>query len=83
MEEPESSVFPKTQYDLMRLFAWLSSEPRLGFPFAITTHSPYILSSFNNLIYAGQLGQDNGLKRRSRLTNGIGLSREPQGVQHP
>jgi len=57
VEEPELSIFPKTQYDLMRLFAWLSSEPRLNFPFAITTHSPYILSSFNNLIYAGQLAK--------------------------
>lgn len=67
VEEPESSVFPKTQYDLMRLFAWLSSEPRLNFPFAITTHSPYILSSFNNLIYAGQLGQDKRLKKKIKI----------------
>jgi hypothetical protein len=58
VEEPELSIFPKTQYDLVRLFAWLSSEPRLSFPFAITTHSPYTLSSFNNLIYAGQLARE-------------------------
>jgi hypothetical protein len=55
VEEPESSVFPNTQYDLMRLFAWLSSEPRLNFHFAITTHSPYILSSLNNLLEAWQV----------------------------
>lgn len=55
VEEPESSVFPKTQYDLMRLFAWLSSEPRLSFRFAVTTHSPYVLSAFNNLIEATQV----------------------------
>ena len=54
VEEPESNVFPKTQYDLMRLFAWLSSEPRLDFQFAITTHSPYILTSFNALLGAGK-----------------------------
>jgi hypothetical protein len=57
VEEPELSIFPKSQYLLMRLFAWLSSEDRLNFPFAITTHSPYILSSFNNLIEAGQIAK--------------------------
>jgi hypothetical protein len=55
VEEPELSVFPGTQYELIKLFAWLASEKRLEFPFVITTHSPYTLSSFNNLIYAGQL----------------------------
>jgi hypothetical protein len=55
VEEPESSVFPKTQYDLIRLFAWLSNEPALSVPFAITTHSPYVLSAFNNLIEAAQV----------------------------
>jgi hypothetical protein len=55
VEEPELSIFPKTQYDLMRLFTWISNEPRLGFSFTITTHSPYILSSFNNLLEAWQV----------------------------
>jgi len=62
MEEPELSVFPKTQYNLMRLLAWLSNEPQLDFSFVVTTHSPYILSSFNNLIYAGQLGENEALR---------------------
>ncbi len=59
MEEPELSVFPETQYELMRLVAWISGERRLGFQFVITTHSPYILSSFNNLIEAGQAARNN------------------------
>jgi putative AbiEii toxin of type IV toxin-antitoxin system len=67
IEEPELSVFPSTQYDLMRLFAWLAGEERLKFPFVITTHSPYVLSSFNNLIYAGQLGQDRRLKKKIKI----------------
>jgi len=58
VEEPESSVFPKTQYNLVRLFAWLAKEPTLNISLAITTHSPYTLSSFNNLIYAGQLANE-------------------------
>ncbi|MGP8251434.1 MAG: AAA family ATPase [Terracidiphilus sp.] len=59
VEEPELSVFPKTQYDLMRLVSWIAAEPRLGFQFAITTHSPYILTAFNNLIEAGQAARNN------------------------
>lgn len=67
IEEPELSIFPSTQYELMRLFAWLSGEKRLEFPFVITTHSPYTLSSFNNLIFAGQLGQDEKLKKKIKI----------------
>jgi hypothetical protein len=55
IEEPELSIFPGTQYELMRLFAWLSGEKRLEFPFVITTHSPYILTAFNDLIKAGYI----------------------------
>lgn len=58
VEEPEAHIFPNTQYDLMRLFAWLSYETWFSFSFAITTHSPYILTAFNNLIMAGQLAKE-------------------------
>ena len=58
VEEPELSVFPKTQYDLTRLFAYLSSEPSLSFRFAVTTHSPYILTAFNDLIKAGLIAEE-------------------------
>ena len=58
LEEPEANVFPETQYELMQLFAWLASDPILDFSWAITTHSPYVLSSFNNLIMAGQLANE-------------------------
>jgi hypothetical protein len=58
IEEPEVGIFPKTQYDLVCLFAWLSNWPELNLSLAITTHSPYTLSSFNNLIFAGQLATE-------------------------
>jgi hypothetical protein len=54
IEEPEANVFPNTQLQLVRLFAWLASDPILAFSWVITTHSPYILSAFGNLIKAGQ-----------------------------
>jgi len=59
LEEPEANIFPSTQYDLIRLFSWLSRETRTDFSWVITTHSPYILSSFNNLIEAGQAARNN------------------------
>ena len=62
LEEPEASVFPSTQYELVRLFALLSHQQSLDFSWVITTHSPYVLSSFNNLIYAGQLGENEALR---------------------
>ena len=58
IEEPEASVFPQTQYDLVRELVGLSNEADFRPDFTITTHSPYILSSFNNLIEAGQVVRD-------------------------
>ena len=59
LEEPEANIFPKTQYDLVKLFAWLANDEILDFSWVITTHSPYILSAFNNLIEAGQAARNN------------------------
>lgn len=67
VEEPESNVFPSTQYDLVRIFARMSNEPILDASWVITTHSPYILSSFNNLIYAGQIGRDKRLAKKIKI----------------
>jgi hypothetical protein len=54
IEEPEASVFPQTQYDLVRELTALVNEVKFQPHFTITTHSPYILTAFNNLIKAGQ-----------------------------
>ncbi|WP_420236493.1 AAA family ATPase [Telmatobacter bradus] len=64
IEEPELGVFPNTQNDLVRLLAWFANFDSLWLSYAITTHSPYILSAFNNLILAGQLGQKAPLKKK-------------------
>ncbi len=59
IEEPELSVFPSTQNELVRLLAWLANQRSLWMDYAITTHSPYILTAFNNLIEAGQAARNN------------------------
>jgi predicted ATPase len=54
IEEPEAHLFPVAQkqiIDLVSLFANHNKNQIL-----LTTHSPYILSSFNNLLYAHKLG---------------------------
>jgi predicted ATPase len=58
IEEPELSLFPATQMDLTRsLISSLNfgDKDRLF----IATHSPYILTALNNLMYAWQVGQEN------------------------
>ena len=59
IEEPESSVFPKTQYQFAKLTALLANSDLLWKSYVITTHSPYILSAFGNLIKAGDVGRTN------------------------
>ncbi len=65
LEEPEMSVFPSTQYDLVRIFARIANEPILDAHWVITTHSPYILSAFDNLIKAGLVGDISGDHREA------------------
>ena len=50
-EEPEENLFPSTQYELVK---WMAKQINTtqGNSLCIATHSPYILSSFNNLIQA-------------------------------
>lgn len=57
IEEPEAHLFPNTQKLIVRLLARLFNNTTTNFQIIITTHSPYMLSSFNNLIQAGRLKQ--------------------------
>ena len=61
IEEPEMNLFPKTQLDVCKEVASRVNDSLMD-RVLITTHSPYILTSINNLIYAWQVGQ-NQLKR--------------------
>jgi predicted ATPase len=51
IEEPEANLFPTAQNEIIR---YLVSVCNVKFPeseLVITTHSPYILSTFNNLLF--------------------------------
>ena len=53
VEEPESHLFPLAQKKLIELLSAMVKGERSN-SLVITTHSPYILSSINNLLFAHQ-----------------------------
>jgi hypothetical protein len=63
VEEPEAHLFPDAQEQITRLISFLRHNAKHEVAFVITTHSPYILAAFNNLIKAGSMVKQNpGLK---------------------
>lgn len=56
IEEPEAHLAPKAQKLIIELITLLFRENKNQI--LITTHSPYILTAFNNLIYAGNVGKE-------------------------
>jgi energy-coupling factor transporter ATP-binding protein EcfA2 len=56
LEEPEENLYPFTQRELIYQMVALLNGPRAHNLF-ITTHSPYILTSVNNLLFASEVGK--------------------------
>lgn len=54
LEEPEENIFPKTQYQLVKWLVQMMNVSE-GNSISMTTHSPYILSSLNNMIQAAEV----------------------------
>ncbi len=54
IEEPEAHLFPNAQKSIVQLLA-RTFNSNSNYQLFITTHSPYILAAFNNLIEAGRL----------------------------
>lgn len=57
IEEPEAHLFPEAQKEISNLIALMSNVENSQV--IITTHSPYILASINNLILANKVGSEN------------------------
>jgi hypothetical protein len=55
IEEPEAHLFPIAQKRIVQILARTFNNHNSNFQIIVTTHSPYILSSFNNLLQAGRL----------------------------
>ena len=59
-EEPEAHLYPLTQYEIFKLIGlYLSNKFNQGI---ITTHSPYIMSALNNLLFAFKIGNKDAKK---------------------
>jgi len=56
IEEPEMNLYPFSQKDLLEFI--IERIRRTSDKLIITTHSPYILTSLDNLVQAGNVGSD-------------------------
>ena len=64
IEEPEAHLYPESQKKIVELIAAVANIASSPLQFVITTHSPYILSSFNNLMEAGNILEESPLKAK-------------------
>jgi hypothetical protein len=69
IEEPEAHLYPEAQREMVYLIAFALNinendniVDQTKNQAIITTHSPYILASFNNLIYADKVGRNKNCK---------------------
>ncbi|MEO5359332.1 MAG: ATP-binding protein [Nitrospirota bacterium] len=58
VEEPEAHLYPKAQRKLVELISYVMNATNSQM--IITTHSPYILTSLNNLIFANNVAKKSG-----------------------
>lgn len=66
IEEPETHLFPESQKTVVEIIANIYNLFRRESGFFITTHSPYILTAFNNLIQA----ENTRFEVKERFDNG-------------
>ena len=66
VEEPEAHLFPTAQSEIISLIALICNE-NIKNTFTITTHSPYILTAFNNLIQAGNVAASKNYQNLEEL----------------
>jgi predicted ATP-dependent endonuclease of OLD family len=73
IEEPESHLFPDSQKLIVELISIVNNA---GHSVLITTHSPYVLGSINNLIYAGLLPEICGEAAERILDRNLWLKKD-------
>ena len=69
IEEPELNLFPKAQKKLMEFF--VENINTNGHSFLLPTHSPYIVSTLGNLIYAHKIGNLDNKKYSEEVKKSI------------
>ncbi len=74
IEEPEAHLFPEAQREIAHLIALVSNLNQSQV--VITTHSPYILASFNNLILANKFGESHPESVSKKIDQRLWLSQD-------
>ena len=75
IEEPEAHIFPAAQKNIVELISTVYNARKDSLQFFITTHSPYILTAFNNLIQAGILAEDATEEKIDRISRYVPKTR--------
>ena len=68
VEEPESHLYPASQQTISHVLAWMLT--------IVTTHSPYVLSTLNYLMLAGQVPVQRQEEVKPRLNKRFWLDAE-------
>lgn len=74
IEEPEAHLFPEAQKEIAALIALMSNTKQSQV--IITTHSPYILASFNNLILAHNVGKKHSDEVAKKIDKRLWINRD-------
>ncbi|HEY3369961.1 MAG TPA: AAA family ATPase [Prolixibacteraceae bacterium] len=69
IEEPEAHLFPLAQKIMIDFISYIFNQSKSRLQFIITTHSPYILASLNNLMHAGTLLENLDESKKDELYN--------------
>lgn len=67
IEEPEAHLFPTAQKNVVELIIGILNNLEMNNELFITTHSPYIVSTFNNLLYAGNLLEESTSLNKTKI----------------
>ncbi len=78
IEEPEAHLYPEAQKSITELIVLLAnSGPN---QIVITTHSPYILATVNNLLYANKVGRTHEKEVSKRIDKNLWLDYKRVGA---
>jgi len=73
VEEPEQNLFPVSQMQLVKSLVEICNQ-NIDNKLIISTHSPYILATINNLILANKVGQKNPNEVKSKVSQNLWLN---------
>jgi predicted ATPase len=82
IEEPEAHLYPEAQKNMVNLISLLANyaNKQANNQIIITTHSPYILSSVNNLLYAWKIGEKLPKKVSAVINRRLWMDRRKLGA---